>query len=277
MQAAIGYVAPAAQAYEKNPIWTADPKHTPYPRRHEEHAPVGYAGKLGYASAARDRPTSSSRHGGRGGQRLEVAEGSGRARRRSAPSATTRSDAARSGGRAPAALPPARPPHGVGADGPSPSEPRSRRAVRAGLLERLQNNRNALGLLFMLPAAVLLLLFLTYPLGLGVWLGFTDAKIGRAGRLHRPRELRVPVATTRSLGSRCSTRSSTRSSRASLKFGLGLWLALLLNQQPAVQGLLPRRRPAALHRADGAVGDRLLVDLRRAVLDHQLGAAARWA
>ena len=33
----------------------------------------------------------------------------------------------------------------------------------------------------MLPAAVLLLLFLTYPLGLGVWLGFTDAKIGRGG------------------------------------------------------------------------------------------------
>ena len=48
-------------------------------------------------------------------------------------------------------------------------------------LDRLQNNRNALGLLFMLPAGVLLLLFLTYPLGLGTWLGFTDAKIGRAG------------------------------------------------------------------------------------------------
>ena len=50
------------------------------------------------------------------------------------------------------------------------------------MLQKLQNSRNALGLLFMLPAAVLLLLFLTYPLGLGVWLGFTDAKIGRAGR-----------------------------------------------------------------------------------------------
>ena len=47
------------------------------------------------------------------------------------------------------------------------------------MLEKLQNNRNALGLIFMLPAAVLLLLFLTYPLGLGVWLGFTDAKVGR--------------------------------------------------------------------------------------------------
>jgi hypothetical protein len=30
-------------------------------------------------------------------------------------------------------------------------------------------------------AAALLLLFLTYPLGLGVYLGFTDAKIGRPG------------------------------------------------------------------------------------------------
>jgi multiple sugar transport system permease protein len=49
------------------------------------------------------------------------------------------------------------------------------------MLSRFQNSRNGLGLLFMLPAALLLLLFLTYPLGLGTWLGFTDAKIGRAG------------------------------------------------------------------------------------------------
>ena len=48
--------------------------------------------------------------------------------------------------------------------------------------EKIQNNRNALGLLFMLPAATLLLLFLTYPLGLGTWLGFTDAKVGRTGQ-----------------------------------------------------------------------------------------------
>ena len=49
------------------------------------------------------------------------------------------------------------------------------------MLRNLQNNRNLLGLLFMLPAGVLLLLFLTYPLGLGTWLGFTDTKIGRGG------------------------------------------------------------------------------------------------
>ena len=35
---------------------------------------------------------------------------------------------------------------------------------------QLGNNRNFLGLLFMLPAAAVLLLFLAYPLGLGVWL-----------------------------------------------------------------------------------------------------------
>ena len=55
-------------------------------------------------------------------------------------------------------------------------------------LERLQNNRNALGLLFMLPAAVLLLLFLTYPLGLGFWLGFTDGNRAAPGRLDSSNE-----------------------------------------------------------------------------------------
>ncbi|MGI9464969.1 MAG: sugar ABC transporter permease, partial [Aestuariivirgaceae bacterium] len=39
------------------------------------------------------------------------------------------------------------------------------------------NNRNLMGLVFMLPAALILLIFLTYPLGLGVWLGLTDVKV----------------------------------------------------------------------------------------------------
>jgi multiple sugar transport system permease protein len=49
------------------------------------------------------------------------------------------------------------------------------------LLEKLQNSRNVLGLIFMLPAAVLLPLFLTYPLGLGVWLGLYRCQGGRSG------------------------------------------------------------------------------------------------
>ena len=51
MQAAIGYVTHPLIAYEKNPIWTVDPKHTPYRDSMKIMRPIGYAGKMGYASA----------------------------------------------------------------------------------------------------------------------------------------------------------------------------------------------------------------------------------
>jgi multiple sugar transport system substrate-binding protein len=51
MQASIGYVCHPLKAYEKNPIWTADPKHTPYREAMKVMRPIGYAGQMGYASA----------------------------------------------------------------------------------------------------------------------------------------------------------------------------------------------------------------------------------
>jgi len=62
-------------------------------------------------------------------------------------------------------------------------EPPARAAATGepGAWARLQTNRNYLGFWFMLPAMAFLVLFLAYPLGLGVWLSFTDARIGRAG------------------------------------------------------------------------------------------------
>lgn len=51
MQAAIGYVAHPLKAYDSNPIWTADPKHTPYRDAMKIMRPAGFSGKLGYASA----------------------------------------------------------------------------------------------------------------------------------------------------------------------------------------------------------------------------------
>jgi len=50
-QAAIGYVTHPLTAYEKNPIWTVDPKHTPYRDAMKVMQPNGYAGKMGYSSA----------------------------------------------------------------------------------------------------------------------------------------------------------------------------------------------------------------------------------
>ena len=95
-------------------------------------------------------------------------------------------------------------------------------------LSRLLDNRNLLSFLFMLPAASILLLFLTYPLGLGIWMGFTDVRIGRPGvfiglenyiSLFDDDVFRLSVFNTL-----VYTIVATV-----LKFGLGLWLALLLN------------------------------------------------
>lgn len=51
-QAAIGYVTQPLKAYESNPIWTSDPKHTPYRNAMNVMQPNGFAGEMGYASAA---------------------------------------------------------------------------------------------------------------------------------------------------------------------------------------------------------------------------------
>jgi len=51
-QAAIGYITQPLTAYEKNPIWTSDPKHTPYRDVMKNMLWNGYSGALGYASAA---------------------------------------------------------------------------------------------------------------------------------------------------------------------------------------------------------------------------------
>ncbi len=101
--------------------------------------------------------------------------------------------------------------------------------TKASFFERLSQSRNGLGLLFMLPAALFLLCFLTYPLGLGVWLGFTDTMIGRPGifiglenyeYLWHDRVFWMSVFNTVVYTAVASV----------LKFVLGLWLAIILNE-----------------------------------------------
>ena len=111
------------------------------------------------------------------------------------------------------------------------------RASGLSMLGRLNNNANALGLIFMLPAAAILLVFLTYPLGLGFWLGLTDTKIGRDGVF-------VGLANYRSLFedgvfwlSVFNTIVYTAVA-SFFKFFLGLWLATLLNQNIALKSFM---------------------------------------
>src|SRR3954454_2561971 len=95
--------------------------------------------------------------------------------------------------------------------------------------QSLLQSRGFLGFLFMLPAAIFLIVFLTYPLGLGVWLGFTDTRIGRAG-------IFIGLENYQSLWNDSlfwlvvfNTILYTVVASV-LKFALGLWLALLLNE-----------------------------------------------
>ena len=96
-------------------------------------------------------------------------------------------------------------------------------------LGRLFDNRHFIGLLFMLPAAVLLLVFLTYPLGLGTWLGLTDATIGRPGKFIGLENFEFLITDSVFRLSVFNTFLYTVVASA-IKFGLGLWLALLLNE-----------------------------------------------
>lgn len=100
---------------------------------------------------------------------------------------------------------------------------------RLSFWSRLANNRDMLGFLFMLPAAIFLLCFLTYPLGLGVWLGFTDTKIGRDGIFIGLENYEFLWDDSVFWLSVFNTLLYTTVASV-LKFALGLWLALLLNQ-----------------------------------------------
>jgi len=89
----------------------------------------------------------------------------------------------------------------------------------------------------MLPAAVVLLVFLTYPLGLGTWLGFTDTKIGRGGAF-------IGLENYEFLWGDSVARLSVFNTlfytvvASIIKFGLGLWLALLLNKHLPFKSLI---------------------------------------
>jgi len=102
-------------------------------------------------------------------------------------------------------------------------------ATKPTALSNAFENRHVLGFLFLLPAGVLLLLFLTYPLGLGTWLGFTDAKVGRAGEW-------IGLENYEFLWNDSVTRLALFNTlfytavASVFKFFLGLWLAVLLNK-----------------------------------------------
>ena len=103
------------------------------------------------------------------------------------------------------------------------------------------------------PAIGLLLVFLTYPLGLGIWLAFTDTTIGRRGVVRRLREF--PVSADRSaVVERGVLQRVLHGDRDVRKIRARLLAGAAAQQPSSVQEHPARHHPAALDRADGAVG-----------------------
>ena len=103
--------------------------------------------------------------------------------------------------------------------------------------EHLRSHRDWLGFWFMVPAAAILLLFLAYPLVLGVWLSFTDAKIGRPGSFVGLENYDWLSDDNVFWGAVFFTVGYTLIASA-IKFAIGLYLALLLNKNLPFKALL---------------------------------------
>jgi multiple sugar transport system permease protein len=95
-------------------------------------------------------------------------------------------------------------------------------------LAAILDQRAVLSAIFMLPAVAILGLFLTYPLGLGIWMGFTDVRIGRPG-IFIGLENYVSLFDDDVFWLSVFNTLVYTGIATIAKFALGLWLALLLN------------------------------------------------
>ncbi len=103
--------------------------------------------------------------------------------------------------------------------------------------DRLRVNRNWLGAWFMMPAMAFLVLFLAYPLGLGMWMSLTDMRIGRGGSFIGF-ENYVYLLDDRDF-LRATGFTLVYTFIASIfKFSIGLYLAVLLNNNMPFKALI---------------------------------------
>jgi multiple sugar transport system permease protein len=113
----------------------------------------------------------------------------------------------------------------------------AKRVSVASPWERLRTNRNWLAMWFMLPAAAFLILFLAYPLFLGIWLSFTDARIGRDGVFIGLENYQWLSDDSVFWLSIFNTLLYTIVASA-IKFAAGLYLALLLNRHMPFKAMI---------------------------------------
>ncbi len=115
--------------------------------------------------------------------------------------------------------------------------PQTASADEPSLWQRLRTNKNMIAVWFMLPAAAFLILFLAYPLGLGIWMSFTDERIGRTGIFVGLENYEWLWSDTIFWLSVFNTLLYTLIASA-IKFAVGLYLALLLNRHMPFKAMI---------------------------------------
>jgi len=106
-----------------------------------------------------------------------------------------------------------------------------------GWFARLLDNKLFLIVVCLTPAIGLLTVFLTYPLGLGIWLAFTDTTIGQSGIFVGLENFQYLLKD--SLWWNAVFYSIFYTAVATFgKFALGFWLAILLNNHLPFKSLL---------------------------------------
>ena len=117
------------------------------------------------------------------------------------------------------------------------AETRTNYQLSQSWLVRLFDYKPFLIFICLLPALGLLFVFLSYPLGLGIWLAFTDTRIGRSGVFIGLENFQSLLDDPVFLISVWNTLLYTTVATIG-KFALGLWLALLLNNHLPFKSLL---------------------------------------
>ena len=124
-----------------------------------------------------------------------------------------------------------------------------------GLTRLLADVLEKIGLVSLRPLLLVQLLFLVvflaYPLGLGIWMSFTDARIGRSGAFVGIENYEWLWGDDAFIGATVFTITYTVVASA-FKFAIGLYLALLLNKHIPFRALVrvaarspPHPRPVA--------------------------------
>ena len=236
LSGARGYLTHTLNAYDSAPVWTADPKNQVFSQASKRALPASGIGTPGEkaATAIADFIVvdmfANYCTGIEGCQDRDV----GSRTATEAHLSLTKPDRA-AGNRRPIL------PFSIGTSHmadialePRVAKPQIREATT---WDQIRTNRNWLGFWFMVPAMGFLIFFLAYPLGLGIWISFTDAKIGRPGQFIGIENYEWLWDDSIFWLSVFNTLLYTFIASA-IKFAIGLYLALLLNENMPFKAML---------------------------------------